>query len=124
MMPAVNRGDAVAVSAGGDPPGVVHEYVEPAVTRDDLFEQRVDCIGLAHIGREEQPTRSGRSSGSCGSRPRRRAPALAKRCRDPAPDAAAAAGDEHDLIIEAQLVDWCIHWLGILTFTARRDLRP
>ena len=47
-------------------------------------------------------------------------PPRAKRSRDPAPDAATAAGDEHDLPVEAQAIDGIGHGGGVYDLTPRQ----
>ena len=105
MIPAVKRGDAVAVSAGGEPPGVVHEHVERgrsarAVARSPRRPARVRACRPRRTA-----TPSGRSSGSWRQQIAIVRARLREALRDAAPDAAAPARDDHGLPVEARLVD-------------------
>ena len=57
MIPALNRGEAVAVSAGGEPPALLTSTSSRAVTVDDLVDQRGDAVGVAHVRGDELDAR-------------------------------------------------------------------
>ena len=95
MIPAVKRGDAVAESAGGEPPGVVDEHVERAEALDGRRDHRVDLVGFAHVGGDEEPA-VGQVFGLVAAADRDVRAGVGEALRDAPPDAATPAGDEHD----------------------------
>ena len=108
MIPAVKRGEAVAVSAGGDPPALLTSTSSEPNRATRRRDHRVDLIGLAHVGRHEQPA-VGQVVGLVTAADRDVRARVGEALRDPAPDAAATAGDEHDASVESRQVDRVAH---------------
>ena len=101
MIPAVKRGDAVAESAGGEPPALLTS----TSSRPNRCEQsprspRRPGRARARRRRRTASRRAGRRARG-GSRRDVRA-RVGEALRDPASDAAAPAGDDHGLPVEAK----------------------
>ena len=116
MIPAVKRGDAVAVSAGGEPPALFtstssapKRSTVAAITASTWSGSRTSAATNSHP--------SGRSSGSWRQQIATCAPASAKRCAIPRPMPATAAGDEHDPPVEARQLGGIGHGGGVYDLT-------
>ena len=82
--------------------GVVDEHVEATVAFGDAVDERVDLVGVAHVGGHELDVRRERRSGACPAAHHDARAGVGEAFGDAAPDPAAAAGDEHDLAGEVE----------------------
>ena len=119
MIPAVKRGDAVAVSAGGEPPALLtstssapNRSVVAAITASTCSGSRTSAATNSHP--------LGQVFGLVAAADRDVRAGVGEALRDPPPDPATAAGDEHDAVVESRQLGGIAHGGGVYDLTPRQ----
>ena len=119
MIPAVKRGDAVAVSAGGDPPALFTS-TSRRPNRSTVAAITASTCSGSRMSAATNSQSVGEVLGLVPAADRDVRARVGEALRDPAPDAAAPAGDEHDAVVEARQLGGIGHGGGVYDLTPRQ----
>ena len=96
MIASVNRGEAVAVSASGEPPALLTTTSRRPSVAAMSATIAPTCSGSRTSAATNRPAIAALSAGGRRVRTRRRRAGIEEALRDRPPDALRPAGDEHD----------------------------
>ena len=121
MIPAVKRGDAVAVSAGGEPPALFTS-TSSAPKRSTVAAITASTWSGSRTSAATNSQPVGQVVGLVAAADRDVRAGVGEALRDAPADAATTAGDEHDAPVESRQLGGVVHGGGVYDLTPTRRL--